>query len=106
MKYVLLKKKQKMNKVTKRSVDFSSGKAVISVTLLPIVLNKYISEGEYEIFIREFDSLKSTYSLYINKAGKRTSYLYCIGKAKALTVLKVAMKYGINIANNNVNETK
>jgi uncharacterized protein YqjF (DUF2071 family) len=92
-----------MNKATKRTVDFSSGKAVISVVLLPFVLEKYISGKNNEVFIRETINSKGIYSVYINKVGNRSSYLYSIGKAKALTVLKVARKYGIDITNINVN---
>jgi hypothetical protein len=90
-----------MNKVTKRVVDFSSGKAVVSVILLPVVLQKYISGKRHEIFIRETINSKGIYMVYVNKVGNRSSCLYSIGRAKALTVLKVAKKYGIDISNIN-----
>ena len=86
-------------KITKKHIDFSSGKAVSLTILLPIVLNKYISGSENEIFIRETINHKNIYSIYINKIGDRASHIHCVGRAKALSVIEIAKKYGINLNN-------
>lgn len=71
--------------------------AKISTVLSSSVLNKYISGGNYEIFVRKLIDGDNIYSVFVNKIGNRFIYTYTLSRASALTVIKAANKHGIII---------
>tara|TARA_R110000822_G_scaffold175101_3_gene314807 strand:+ start:182 stop:451 length:270 start_codon:yes stop_codon:yes gene_type:complete len=87
-----------MIKTTKKEVNFSSGKAMVSILFVSSMVGRYISGKDYEIFIYDKEGSKDCYTCYITKVGDRLSYIDWLGSAKAITVIKIAQKYGINIA--------
>lgn len=64
--------------------------------LLPKFLNRKFENTLYTMFVRK--SLNhNMYEVYVSEKTNKYRYVYSCGKAKAITVFKVAKKFNIEI---------